>query len=74
MKKGCVVRPSSPVVILCGLTSLMLSSSTATPKQQALRSAFEEYVATTVRPTVRERQALMSGEPITKLLETQHHD
>ena len=68
------MSPSSRVVILCGLTWLAVSSSTAAPQQHALPSAFENYVAATVRPTARERQTLMSGGPITKLLETQHHD
>ena len=73
MKKSCVVRPFSRVVILCGLmwlTWLTVSSSTAAPQKQALRSAFENYVTATVRPTARERQTLMSGGPITKLLES----
>ena len=67
------MRPSSPVVILCGLTWLTVSSSTARRNsRRCLRHS--RYVAATVRPTARERQTLMSGRPITKLLETQHHD
>jgi hypothetical protein len=42
----------------------------AAPQQQALPSAFEKYVTATVRPTAHERQTLMSGGPITKLLES----
>jgi hypothetical protein len=41
------------------LTWLAVSSSTAAPQLRALPSAFEKYVATTVRPTARERQTLM---------------
>ena len=49
---------------------MALSSSTPTPQTRALPPAFESYLATTVRPTARERQALMSGAPITKLLDS----
>ena len=65
-----MVTPSPRVFVLCGLASLALSSSTAAPRRQTLPVPFEKYVATTVRPSARERQTLMSGGPITKLLDS----
>jgi hypothetical protein len=64
------VSSSSPVVVFCGLLALAVSSSTAARQQPALPSTFERYVATAVRPTARERQTLLSGGPITKLLDS----
>jgi hypothetical protein len=64
------VSPCSRVIVFCGLIALAVSSSTASPQQRALPSAFEKYVAAIVRPTARERQTLMSGGPITKLLDS----
>jgi hypothetical protein len=49
---------------------LAVSSSTAAPQQRPLPSAFEKYVAAAVRPTTREWQSLLSGGPITKLLDS----
>jgi hypothetical protein len=57
-------------VVLCGLMWLALPSSTPAAQTRALPPAFESYLETTVRPTARERQALMSGGPITKLLDS----
>jgi len=62
--------PFSCVVMLCGLTWVALSSSTPAPQTRALPPAFQNYLATTVRPTARERRALMSGAPITKVLDS----
>jgi len=50
---------------------MAFSSSTPAPQRRALPPAFESYLATAVRPTARERQALMSGAPITKLLDSE---
>ena len=49
---------------------MALLSSTPAAQRRALPPAFESYLAKTVQPTTRERQALMSGAPITKLLDS----
>jgi hypothetical protein len=81
MKESCVVRPSSRVVILCGLTWLTVSSSAAAPQQRARPSAFEKYVAATVRPTERERVRVETAKGVLDVLnatksglKTEHHD
>jgi hypothetical protein len=60
----------SCVVLLCGLTWAAFTSSTPALQRGMLPPAFESYLAATVRPTARERQTLMSGAPITKLLDS----
>ena len=60
----------SCVVVLCGLTWVAVTPSTPALERRTLPSAFESYLATTVRPTARERQTLMSGAPIAKLLDS----
>jgi hypothetical protein len=64
------MSPFPSVVVLCGLTWVALLSSTPAAQRRALPPAFESYLAKTVQPTTRERQALMSGAPITKLLDS----
>jgi len=64
------MRSLSWSVVFAGLTWTALSSSTPAPQTPALPPAFENYLATTVRPTAAERQALLSGAPITKLLDS----
>jgi hypothetical protein len=64
------MNPFSCVVVLCGLTRVAFSSATPAPQRPALPPAFESYLATAVRPTARERQTLMSGAPIAKLLDS----
>jgi hypothetical protein len=57
-------------VVLCGLMWLAFPFSTPAAQTRELPPAFESYLETTVWPTARERQALMSGGPITKLLDS----
>jgi hypothetical protein len=64
------MSPLPCVVVSCGLAVVAFSSSAPALQRPALPPAFESYLATAVRPTARERQALMSGAPFTKLLDS----
>jgi hypothetical protein len=64
------MSPIACLVVLCELTWATISSSPPLVQRGALPPTFESYLATGVRPSARERQALMSGAPITKLLDS----